>query len=76
MKLQGLDILIRDQEAPRAGRMAAVAVSPGTKLQIHDCTVTVAGPYCQLRLDRRAADGGRARLARIPGLRMGSPRSR
>ena len=44
MKLQGLDILIRDQEAPRAGRMAAVAVSPGTKLQIHDCTVTVAGP--------------------------------
>jgi len=27
----------------RAGRIAAVAVSPGTTLQVNDCTVTVAG---------------------------------
>jgi eukaryotic-like serine/threonine-protein kinase len=45
MRLQGLDILIQnqDQDAPRAGRLAAVGVSPGTELVVSDCTITVGG---------------------------------
>lgn len=45
LRLNGLDLLIQDREqaASRAGRIAAVAVAPGTKLQLDDCTVTVAG---------------------------------
>jgi serine/threonine-protein kinase len=47
LRLKGLDLVIRDQdqEAVRAGRVAAVGVSPGTEIVITDCTITAAGPF-------------------------------
>jgi len=45
LHLQGLDLLIPDQdaEAPHGGRQAAIGVSAGSELTLNDCTITVAG---------------------------------
>ncbi|MGO8898615.1 MAG: protein kinase domain-containing protein [Isosphaeraceae bacterium] len=45
LHLQGLDLLIPDQdaEAPHGGRQAAIGVSTGSELTLNDCTITVAG---------------------------------
>ncbi len=44
LHLQGLDLLIPDQdaEAPHGGRQAAIGVSTGSELTLNDCTITVA----------------------------------
>jgi hypothetical protein len=43
LRLQGLDILVPDQEMLRADRVAAAGLLPGTELTFADCTLTVAG---------------------------------
>jgi serine/threonine-protein kinase len=44
LHLQGLDLLIQDQDrdAPLTSRLAAIGVAPGTELSLTDCTITVA----------------------------------
>ena len=42
--LQGLDLVITDQDWPRGDRLAAIGLLPGTELTISDCTLTVAVP--------------------------------
>jgi eukaryotic-like serine/threonine-protein kinase len=42
LHLQGLDLVVPDQEVPRVDRLAAAGLLPGTELSMTDCTITVA----------------------------------
>jgi eukaryotic-like serine/threonine-protein kinase len=42
LHLQGIDLVVPDQESLRTDRLAAVGVVPGTELSVTDCTLTLA----------------------------------
>ena len=42
LHLQGIDLVVPDQEAPRADRLAIAGLLPGTELALSDCTLTLA----------------------------------
>jgi serine/threonine-protein kinase len=42
LHVQGIDLVVPDQEAARADRLAAVGLLPGTELVMNDCTITLA----------------------------------
>jgi eukaryotic-like serine/threonine-protein kinase len=43
LKVEGIDLVLPADEAPRSGGWAAFAVEPGTDLSLGNCTVTVEG---------------------------------
>jgi eukaryotic-like serine/threonine-protein kinase len=45
LRVQGLDILIQDSDAPRTGGLAAIGVAAGTELVVTDCTITITGNH-------------------------------
>jgi serine/threonine-protein kinase len=42
LRLQGLDLVISGPDSPPVGRLAAIAMVPGTELVLEDCTITLA----------------------------------
>ena len=42
LHLQGIDLVVPDQETPRADRLAVAGLLPGTELTMTDCTLTLA----------------------------------
>ena len=41
-RLKGIDIVVPDQETPRADKLAIAGLLPGTELTMTDCTLTLA----------------------------------
>ena len=41
LHIEGIDLVVPDQETARADRLAAVGVLPGTELTMNDCTITL-----------------------------------
>ncbi len=42
LHVQGIDLVVPDQETPRADKLAIAGLFPGTELTMTDCTLTLA----------------------------------
>jgi serine/threonine-protein kinase len=61
LQLQGIDLVINEQEIARADRLGAIGLLPGTELSMTDCTITLAAnrPSASLFVAQSVAAGAR-----------------